>query len=354
MPPSLPSFKVSVLALSSMLFDGAAFNPGSHSSQHTGQEQHTPPEEAASISAKINTCSPRFAADRRPCPLVVSESNGLTTITTGELKQRISDGNTDRCATITQVPRARPRRRSPKTPIREIAATMGNTHSNPSSPTPDNASIRHHSSRNPVRILRKSSNNLLQRIESKSPLPPALSGTVIEVRQQASPPASDTRQHEHDEDHEPAHNNDPCEMTHSASAMTITDDEQKQPLSRSTTIRESRSDTRADSKRNSRVDERMGSSEDLVEVSPSRPTSQATSHPLRISPAPPLSKRDSALSPTIPAPSPLPEDSPHKYGLKDRMDTPEVTEPEEIKPVKARRRSSGLEIFNVSLHRADP
>jgi hypothetical protein len=59
-------------------------------------------------------------------------------------------------------------------------------------------------------------------------------------------------------------------------------------------------------------------------------------------------KRDSALSPSIPAPSPLPEDSPHKYGLKDRMDTPEVPEPEEINVVKARRRSSGLDIFNVS------
>lgn len=57
--------------------------------------------------------------------------------------------------------------------------------------------------------------------------------------------------------------------------------------------------------------------------------------------------RNLVLSPSIPAPSPLPEDSPHKYGLKDRMDTPEVPEPEEINVVKARRRSNGLEIFHV-------
>jgi hypothetical protein len=56
----------------------------------------------------------------------------------------------------------------------------------------------------------------------------------------------------------------------------------------------------------------------------------------------------SNLSPTIPAPSPLPEDSPHKYGLRDQVDTPEVPEiPDTIDLPKARRKSSGLEIFNV-------
>lgn len=60
--------------------------------------------------------------------------------------------------------------------------------------------------------------------------------------------------------------------------------------------------------------------------------------------------RVSALSPSLPTPSPLPEDSPHKYGLKDRMETPEApSPPPDINVVKARRRSSGLEIFNVSI-----
>ena len=64
----------------------------------------------------------------------------------------------------------------------------------------------------------------------------------------------------------------------------------------------------------------------------------------------PTHLRVSALSPTLPAPSPIPEDSPHKYGLKDRMDTPEAASPPppDIDIAKARRRSSGLAIFTVS------
>lgn len=62
--------------------------------------------------------------------------------------------------------------------------------------------------------------------------------------------------------------------------------------------------------------------------------------------------RVSALSPTLPAPPPVPEDSPHKYGLKDNMETPEPPSPPlELDAVKARRRSSGIEIFNVRLSR---
>ncbi|EME87922.1 uncharacterized protein MYCFIDRAFT_89509 [Pseudocercospora fijiensis CIRAD86] len=57
----------------------------------------------------------------------------------------------------------------------------------------------------------------------------------------------------------------------------------------------------------------------------------------------------STISPTIPAPSPLPEDSPHKYGLRDEIDTPEVPDvPENIALPKARRKSSGPELFNDS------
>ena len=229
---------------------------------------------------------------------------------------------------------------------------MGNTHSNPSSPTPDSASIRN-STKNPVRILRKSSTNLLHRIESKSPLPPTVTNATIQVRQQVSPPTTDGVNDENDESPvdpfmDGIRTSKSPDAVPSASPVTITEENAKQPLSASTTIRESRSDTRAESRRESRMEERLESSEETPQVPPSRPTSQAASHPLRISPAPQASlKRDSALSPTIPAPSPLPEDSPHKYGLKDRMETPEMPEPEDLNVAKARRRSSGLEIFNV-------
>lgn len=312
------------------------------------------PEEATSVSAHVNTCPPRCLAarERRPCDLVVTRSNGLTTIPVSELKQRIWDGRTEHCDTKAQVPRPKPRRRLPKTPIREIIQAMGNTHSNASSPAPDSASVRH-TTRNPVRVLRKSSTNLLHRIESKSPLPPAVTGTVIQVHQQVSPPATDGVHNENDESPvdpfmDGNRSSRSADVELPASAVTATEEGAKQPLSASTTIRESRSDTRAESRRESCMEERLSSSEEVHQLPLSRPTSQATSQPLRISPAPPASKRESALSPTIPAPSPLPEDSPHKYGLKDRMDTPEMTEPEEINVAKARRRSSGLEIFNVS------
>ena len=63
----------------------------------------------------------------------------------------------------------------------------------------------------------------------------------------------------------------------------------------------------------------------------------------------PAHTRVSALSPTLPLPEFIPEDSPHKYGLKDRMDTPEANSPPppDAELAKARRRSSGLAIFKV-------
>lgn len=225
---------------------------------------------------------------------------------------------------------------------------MGNTHSTSSSLHLDNASIRQHITRNPVRVLRKSSNNLLHRVESKSPLAPALSGTTIEVRQQLSP--SNTEDFKHGEDGLAAdmdgtNSRRQDEIPLPESAVTVTENGTKQPLSAATTIRES--DTRAESRHESRMEQRLDSDGTLPQLPPSRPVSQALSIPLRISPAPAQSKRDSALSPIIPAPSPLPEESPHKYGLKDRMDTPEVVEVEEINVAKGRRRSNGPEIFNV-------
>lgn len=105
---------------------------------------------------------------------------------------------------------------------------------------------------------------------------------------------------------------------HSVSATTMTEDKARQPLSASTTIRDFRSGGHGRSNPEGQVREEI------------------EKH----------SKHNSGLSPTLPAPSPLPEDSPHKYGLRDKMDTPELPVKTVIIP-KARRKSSGLEIFNV-------
>lgn len=58
--------------------------------------------------------------------------------------------------------------------------------------------------------------------------------------------------------------------------------------------------------------------------------------------------RIAALSPTIPTPSPIPEDSPHQYGLKDFTDTPSPQPAAD--ETKAKRRSNGVDMFNVSIN----
>jgi hypothetical protein len=208
---------------------------------------------------------------------------------------------------------------------------------------PDNSSVRS-VVRRPVRILRKSSTNLFQRINSKSPMPqPEVQCTAIQVSQQVSTSTFDASNTENDEspvdrfmDGNQSSKSPDMAPVHSASTMTITE-ENVRPLSATTAIRDSRAESRGES--------RLENHPTFVEDFKSEAECDVTQQ----KPLPTLpTKRDSALSPSIPAPSPLPEDSPHKYGLKDRMDTPEVPEPEEINVVKARRRSSGLDIFNVS------
>ena len=220
---------------------------------------------------------------------------------------------------------------------------MGNQHSSVSSAhDADNASTRS-VVRKPPRILRKSSTNLFKRNDSKSPLPRELTTAVIQVHQQVSPTTLDDSNVENDhspidpfmDSNQPSHSPEVVQI-HSASTLTITDENAVRPLSASTTIR----DATNDSRRESRMEMHTKTSF-VEEFTPERELQSK-----QVSQLP--SKRDSALSPSIPAPSPLPEESPHKYGLKDRMETPEVPEPEEINIVKARRRSSGLDIFNVS------
>lgn len=191
------------------------------------------------------------------------------------------------------------------------------------SPGPeDNASLNS-VARRPMHVLRKSSNNLFKRIDPKSPLPRPLTATSILVTAHSNgdeliDPFSD-----------PPHSaRESIIMLPSASTTTIMNEPDGRPVSDSTTMKEARRDSK--SPYQAAVED---ADEDTVEVPPPVPT-----------------HRSSALSPTIPAPSPLSEDSPHKYGLKDHMDTPEpeVEPPVDINVTKAKRRSSGLEIFTVS------
>ncbi|TKA69569.1 hypothetical protein B0A55_08017 [Friedmanniomyces simplex] len=188
------------------------------------------------------------------------------------------------------------------------------------SPGPDDNASLNSVVRRPVRVLRKSSNNLLKRLDAKSPLPRPLTATSILVASHGNGDGP------LDPFIDPAHSaRESIIMLPSASTTTIADDTTGQPLSASTTIKESRRDSK--SPYQAAVED---ADEDLVDFPPPVPT-----------------HRSSALSPSIPAPSPLPEDSPHKYGLKDHMDTPEpeIDPPVDINVHKARRRSSGLEIF---------
>ncbi|KAK3675331.1 hypothetical protein LTR78_004841 [Recurvomyces mirabilis] len=317
---------------------------GSHAVHvQTKQEPHftSPPAQESNINAEATpsqsttqACSPRspslcLSRDNRPAGLRLKNSNGLTTITSTNLRQRIFDGQNDVCDSRSQE--ARPKHKSsgrrPKTPA-PPPPQMGNKPSSLNgSPTPaaDDASL---SSvvHNPARVWRKSSTNLFKRFDSKSPLPRPLTATSIIVTASggAESPESPV-----DPFIDPAHAaRDSIIMLPSASETTMTDELASRPLSASTTVKEARG---------------CKSYTDFGVMT----VSEAEKRPASV-----LLNPRSTLSPTLPTPSPLPEDSPHKYGLKDHMDTPEkmLEPPEDLNVQKARRRSSGLEIFNVNRH----
>lgn len=192
-------------------------------------------------------------------------------------------------------------------------------------------SVRRHSKP----MTRKSSSNLFKRMESHSPLPRDLTASVMSAlhrdgtKKDDSGPEDDAlmgvptgpffdRPDQYD--HRYPGRSPGGRVVHSASTVTITESRANMPLSASTTIRDftSYESERNDSKTKfPRIEEPLPDPEDeLLE----------------------------SLLPTIPAPSPLPEDSPHKYGLRDTTNTPP-----DIQLPKARRKSSGLEIFKVRL-----
>ncbi|KAK4507623.1 hypothetical protein PRZ48_001358 [Zasmidium cellare] len=300
--------------------------------------QYTRAMQPASANTASKASSPRSPLPKpRPASLTLRSTNGYTALRSPELKQRICDARADESPTVTQVPIDQ-REALPPTPTTPFTVTMGNKPSSLSgSPVPDDKSV-HRDSRRPV--SRKSSFNIFKRVDSKSPLPRDITASVMSMLHRDAHEKSDSCATDDDGlisvptdpffDQPEVYDGRYPEMgpkIHSASTMTMTEEKAGMPLSASTTIRDYRSS----------------------EQSPVLSTTDASARDLKDLPPlpPPENDMRSPASPTLPAPSPLPEDSPHKYGLRDKIDTPEVPEqPEKINVAKMRRKSSGVEIFN--------
>lgn len=323
------------------------------------QNTRSTPTRAASHTTPAPACEPRFLLSRshRPTKLYIDHNYGLTTLPIDQLKHSIRQAAQleAKARILEHKPLPSPprrRRRLPKSPPppppRSRAgsgASMGNQHSHHAlgdDSAPDDSDSRSLRSvvRSPkggraIRIPRRSSMNVFKRFDSKSPLPSDFAAMAIEVPRAATAPNldnladddDDTTEYGSEEEergrlrhvHRHSAPSPSIPVQPASPSATLTEESAARPLSASGTI--------TDHDRRPQVDEHDDVDE---EDSPQH---------LRIS----------ALSPTLPTPSPLPEDSPHKYGLKDRMETPEApSPPPDINVVKARRRSSGLEIFNVS------
>lgn len=317
------------------------------------------PANAAARASPAPACSPRFLRSHRPTTLYIDHdysAYGATTLPADQLKLSIRQAGLletqDRIVEYKPLPSPQPRRRRrlpksppPPPPPKSRAgsgANMGNQHSHhvfgeDGALDDSDARSLHSVIRSPkggkhIRIPRRSSINVFKRMDSKSPLPSDFAAMAIEVPRAATAPNldnladDDTTEDGSEEEergrlrhvHRHSAPSPSIPIQPASPSATVTEESAARPLSASSTI------TDHDRQR------RTQSQDGLVE--------EDTLQHLRIS----------ALSPTLPTPSPLPEDSPHKYGLKDRMETPEApSPPPDINVVKARRRSSGLEIFNV-------
>jgi hypothetical protein len=355
--PSLPDTGKSL--------SGFTFRAGSPSAQTTTTAtrqqrpaSHVPATTHSKATVSNNNTSltdPRCLLSRptRPATISIDGTNGASTLPAYKLKQAIQE------TTLTAAPpqiidlevaappipprspeRGRPRhRRSPALQISDLDVTMGNhpshlepAHDNVSDQTDDrSASVQRNSRSKGTRVPRRSSINVFKRFDASSPHPTDITATVIEVPRAATAPNLDGMVDGDDsetEDDEPERTRARHAHRHSAPSpsipmhpvspsATLTEESAARPISASGTITGRQPDNQT-------------------------PDSAEQDSPTHL--------RVSALSPTIPAPSPIPEDSPHKYGLKDRMDTPEAASspPPDLELSKARRRSSGLAIFNVS------
>ena len=313
---------------------------------HVRRSKHSP--SAAASRTSFPSQEPRCLLSRshRPSTISVDETNGASTLPAYELKQAIHETRLindtlqplDRTLPLILPERGRTRhRRSPAQQIDLIAATMGNLHSHHDL-TEDSAfdhaddrstpSVTRASRQKAARAQQRSSMNVFKRFDTRSPLPAEPTRPMSEVPRAATAPnLDDMLDDDGTEDDERqrsrarhAHRHSapsPSMPMHPASPTeTLTEESAARPLSSSGTI--------TDRRGNADVEDEDD------EYSPKN-------------------MRISALSPTLPLPSPIPEDSPHKYGLPDRMDASSPSQ-RDAELAKARRRSSGLAIFKVYFH----
>lgn len=282
-------------------------------------------------------------SSHRPASIEVQQSNGYTALTTAELKQRICDSRNDTQITITQVPvdKRVPFPPTPTTPFN--LATMGNKPSSIAGNSTTDDRTPHSIARSTKPVPRKGSGNLFKRVDSRSPLPRDVTASVMSVMHQESHQRNTSAVYDdddgvdagvHEADYSVFDRQQKIDSRyprtshmHSLSSTTMTEDKASQPLSASTTVR----DFRLLRQGQENVEKQVNDGSDRRRKQSLANTTLPSTFP----------------APTLPAPSPLPEDSPHKYGLRDKMDTPELPAKAVIVP-KARRKSSGLEIFNVS------
>ncbi|KAL9535724.1 hypothetical protein SMMN14_00704 [Sphaerulina musiva] len=280
------------------------------------------------------------SARKRPTSLALSTTNGRSVLPSPLLKQRIcsarSSSDTSATLQIAAPDRREPLPPTPTTPIASLV--MGNAHSGSPSPD-DDASMRSvvHVRRDSRLLSRKGSSNLFKRIDSRSPLPRDVTASVMSMihRDGAKKDHSGleddglvgvTMDH-YSKRPDPHSNHYPgrpsgTRMVPSTTTIMITESRTNLPPSASEPVRD-------------------------FSAPDSEPNDHTTDFPCIEEPQPdPEKELLENISPTIPAPSPLPEDSPHKYGLRDSANTPPVPHAtQDIQLPKARRKSSGLEIF---------
>lgn len=314
---------------------------------HVRRPKHSPSATAASHTS-LPPQEPRCLLSRshRPSTISVDETNGASTLPAYELKQAIHETRLipdtlqplDRTLPLILPERGRTRhRRSPAQQIGlSAAAVMGNQHSHHDAT--DESAFEHADDRSThsvlrasrlskaARLPRRSSMNVFKRLDSKSPQPADPTRPVTEVPRAATAPnLDDMVDDDETEDDERQRSRARHAHRHSAPSpsmpmqpasptATLTEESAARPLSASGTITDRRGNANLEDEEDS-----------------------------------PAHTRVSALSPTLPLPEFIPADSPHKYGLKDRMDTPEANSPPQpdVELAKARRRSSGLAIFKV-------
>ncbi|KAM0713152.1 hypothetical protein Q7P35_000604 [Cladosporium inversicolor] len=311
---------------------------------HVRRSKHSP--SAAASHTSLPPQEPRCLLSRshRPSIISVDETNGASTLPAYELKQAIyetrliNDTLQPLARTLPLILPERGRTRHRRSPAQQIGLSattiMGNQHSHHD--FTDDSAFDHADDRSTHSVLRasrlskasrlprRSSMNLFKRLDSKSPLPADSSRSVTEVPRAATAPNLDGMVDDDETEDEErqrsrarhAHRHSapsPSTPMHPASpTATLTEESAARPLSPSSTITDRRDNTDIDDEEDS-----------------------------------PAHMRVSALSPTLPLPTLIPEDSPHKYGLKDRTDTPEANSPPppDAELAKARCRSSGLAIF---------